>query len=192
MASLNEIDEAVSVLRANGAPEIAVLHCVSSYPAEPKEMNLSNIPVIQETFGVVPGLSDHTLSIFSAIASVALGACIIEKHFTLSRNDGGPDADFSLEPKELEELIKAVKDVKEAIGKPNNSAGKKESENLIFRKSLFAVENIKKGEKFTRKNIRCIRPGYGLAPKFLSSVLRKKANDDIKRGTPLKQGFIEK
>lgn len=190
MANFKEINEAISVLRANGASEIAVLHCVSSYPAEPEEMNLSTIPVLQETFGVVSGLSDHNLTNSVAIASVVLGACIIEKHFTLSRDDGGPDAGFSLEPKEFEELIKAIKEVKESIGKPSYGFGEKESENLVFRRSLFAIKDIKKGEEFTRENIRCIRPGYGLAPKFLPEILGHKTKKYIKRGTPLKRNLI--
>lgn len=185
MATLDEIKLAVSTLRKYGAPGVAVLHCVSSYPAQPDEMNLVTIPDIQKRFGVVVGLSDHTLGISVAIASVALGASIIEKHFTLHRADGGPDAAFSLEPEELKKLIVSVREVEKAIGKVQYGSGKKESENIIFRRSLFVVKDIKAGEKFTRENVKCIRPGYGLAPKFLPKVLGNIASANIKRGTPL-------
>lgn len=185
MSNFAELKEAVATLRKNGAPEIAILHCVSSYPAKPEEMNLATIPEIKKRFGVVVGLSDHTITTSTAVAAVALGASIIEKHFTLRRADGGPDAAFSLEPKELQELVKSVRQVEKAVGKPYLSLGKKESENVVFRRSLFAVKNIKAGEKFTRENIRCIRPGYGLVPKLLPQILKKRAKKDIKRGTPL-------
>ncbi|MFH1841396.1 MAG: pseudaminic acid synthase [Candidatus Nealsonbacteria bacterium] len=190
MASLEEIDLAVSTLRENGAPEIAILHCCSSYPAKPEEMNLATILDIRERFGVVSGLSDHTLTTSVAVASVALGASIIEKHFTLDRSEGGVDAAFSLEPKELKELVKSVREVEKAIGKVQYGFGQRESENVIFRRSLFVVKDIKKEEEFTRENVRCIRPGYGLAPKHLPEVLGKKAKEDIERGTPLNWDLI--
>ncbi len=192
MANLKEIAESIKTLRENGATEIAVLHCVSGYPADVEEMNLSTIPDIQKRFGVVTGLSDHTLSIETAIAAVALGASIIEKHFTLSRKDGGPDAAFSIEPEELRELVKKVRNTQSALGKPNYQLEKKEAENFIFRRSLFASEDIIAGEKFTKKNIRCIRPAFGLAPKYLPKVLKRSAAKNIKRGTPLSWKFIEK
>lgn len=190
MTSLDELELAISILRKNGATEILVLHCVSSYPAKPEEMNLATIPDIKKRFGVIVGLSDHTLGTSVAVASVVLGASIIEKHFTLRRADGGPDAAFSLEPEEFKELIKSVREVEKAIGKVHYGAGKRESENIVFRRSLFVVEDIKAGEKFTRKNVRCIRPGYGLASKYLSEILGKKSKKSIKRGTPLKWDLI--
>lgn len=192
MASLEELDLAISTLRENGASEIAILHCVSSYPAIPEEMNLATIPDIKERFGTVVGLSDHTLGISAAVASVALGASIIEKHFTLRRSDGGPDAGFSLEPKELKELVKSVREVEKAIGKVQYGSGKKESENVVFRRSLFVIKDIRVGEEFNRENVRCIRPGYGLAPRLLPEILGKKATKDIERGTPLSEDLIEK
>ncbi|MFH1462591.1 MAG: pseudaminic acid synthase [bacterium] len=190
MASIEEIELALKTLRDNGAREIAVLHCVSSYPALPEEMNLATIPDIRQKFGVVAGLSDHTLGTEAAIASVALGASIIEKHFTLSRAEGGVDAAFSLEPAELKELIRVVRTVEKAIGNVQYGSGAREAENIVFRRSLFAVEDIKAGEEFTRKNIRCIRPGYGLAPKFLPEILGKKAAKNIERGIPLSRDLI--
>ena len=190
MSSLEELKLAISVLRKNGASQIAVLHCVSSYPASPEEMNLATIADIRKKFNVVSGLSDHTLTISVAVASVALGACIIEKHFTLKRSDGGPDAGFSLEPKEFKEMVKSVREVEKAVGKAQYSVQKKESENIVFRRSLFVVKDAIKGEKFTRENVRCIRPGYGLAPRFLQKIIGKKSKKNIKKGTPLIWDFI--
>jgi len=192
MASLEEIKLALSILRENGASEIAILHCVSSYPAKPKEMNLATIPDIKKKFNVVSGLSDHTLEIDVAISSVALGTSIIEKHFTLNRADGGPDAAFSLEPNELKKLVKSVRKTEKFIGKIQYGAGERESENIVFRRSLFVVKDIKAGEEFTRENIRSIRPGYGLAPKFLPEILGKKATKYVERGTPLNWDLIKK
>ncbi len=192
MSSLEELELAISTLRENGAPAIAVLHCVSSYPAKPEEMNLATIPDIKNRFNVIVGLSDHTLTTSVPVASVVLGACIIEKHFTLNRADGGPDASFSIEPEELKQLVKSVRETEKAIGKVQYGSGKKESENIVFRRSLFAVKNIKAEEEFTRENVRCIRPGYGLAPKFLLEILGKKPIKDIKRGTPLIWDLVQK
>lgn len=192
MASFKELKSAISILKKNGASKIAVLHCVSSYPAKPEEMNLATISDIKKRFRVVTGLSDHTPGTIAAITSVALGASVIEKHFTLKRSQGGPDAAFSLEPAEMKQLVQNIREAEKAIGKVQYKLGKRESDNLVFRRSLFVVEDIKKGEKFTRKNIRCIRPGYGLAPKFLSLVLGKKSKENIKRGAPFKKIFIGK
>jgi len=191
MASVPELKLAIKTLRNNGAPKIAVLHCVSSYPAQPEQMNLATIADIAKKFKVTPGLSDHTLSITVPIAAVALGARIIEKHITLSRADGGPDAEFSLEPDELKQMVKSVREAQLAIGKPYYGLDKKESENIIFRRSLFAVKNIKKGEKFTEENIRSIRPGYGLTPKYYDKVIGKTAVKNIERGTPLNWNLIK-
>jgi pseudaminic acid synthase len=185
MASFEEIKTAVKTLKQAGAPQIAILHCVSSYPALPEQMNIATIPDIAKKFKVISGLSDHTLGLAVSLASVGLGACIIEKHFTLKRADGGPDAAFSLEPQEMKQLVAGVREAEKAIGRPTYKIGQRESENMVFRRSLFAVADIKKGEKLTRKNIRCIRPGYGLAPKYLDKVKGKTAVCDIERGTPL-------
>jgi len=190
MSSLPELKLAVSTLRKYGTPSIAILHCVSSYPAKPEEMNLATISDIKKRFGVITGLSDHSLSPLVPVVAVALGASIIEKHFTLSRADGGSDAAFSLEPEEFKELVKSVRETEKVIGRVRYGAGKKESENIVFRRSLFVVKDIKKGEKFTHENIRCIRPGYGLQPRFLSKALGRKAKKDIKRDTPLNWSLI--
>ena len=152
---------------------------------------LDAIPDIAKRFGVVSGLSDHSLGITAAVASVALGASIVEKHVTIKRSEGGPDAEFSLEPHELKELVRSVRDTENALGKVSYNVGKKEAENVVFRRSLFVVQNIKKGEDFTKNNIRSIRPGYGLAPKYIRSVLGKKARRDIKKGTPLDRTMIK-
>src|SRR3989344_5676736 len=190
MATEEEIRLAIRTLKRYGCPAIALLHCVSSYPTQPDQMNLATIPDIAKRFKVIPGLSDHTLGTAVSVASIPLGATIIEKHFTLKRSDGGPDADFSLEPHELKELVQSVRIVEKAIGKVKYGASKRESENIIFRKSLFVVQDIKAGESFTSKNIRVIRPGYGVAPKHLKSILGKKAKIKVERGTPLKLSHI--
>lgn len=192
MSSAKELNLAIETLKKSGCPQIAILHCVSSYPAKPAEMNLATIFEIKRRFKVVAGLSDHTVSNEISIAAVALGAEIIEKHLTLSRADGGPDAAFSLEPGELKELVKAIRDVEKAIGVPSLKTGKNEMENVIFRKSLFVVKDIKKGEKFTAENIRSIRPGHGLEPKYYRGIIGKKAATNIERGEPLKWKMLKK
>lgn len=191
MASKKEIELALKTLKKNGTKDIALLHCVSEYPAEPKDMNLETIPDLEKRFKVVSGLSDHTLGIASSIAAVSLGASIIEKHVTIRRSEGGPDAAFSLEPKELEELVKAVREVEKALGKPNYQTIKGESDNKIFRRSIFAVVDIKKGGKFTTKNLRSIRPGYGLETKNLDKIIGKTASRNITRGTPMSWKLIK-
>lgn len=191
MSSLEETETAISILREDGASGIALLHCVSSYPAKLEDMNLATILDIKERFNVVPGLSDHSLGISAAITSVGLGACVIEKHFTLQRADGGLDSSFSLEPDELNELVKSVRQAEKVIGKVQYGFVEQEKPNIIGRRSLFAIQDIKAGEEFTRENIRCIRPGYGLAPKFLPEILGKKAIKNIERGTPFDQNLIE-
>jgi pseudaminic acid synthase len=191
MASLNEIEKAVDTLYKNGTPEIAILHCVSDYPADPKDMNLSTIPDLANKFKVVTGLSDHTLGIATSIAAVALGASIIEKHVTLDRSEGGPDSAFSLEPEELDTLVKAIREVEQSFGKPVYSVTKNEKKNKIFRRSLFIVKDIKKGEKITRDNARSIRPGYGLGTEHLKNVLGRVAVQNIEKGTPLTWKLIK-
>jgi len=192
MASLEELRLAIKTLKENGAPQVAILHCVSSYPAKPEEMNLTTIPEISRKLGVVAGLSDHSSGIAASVASVALGASIIEKHLIISRKEGGPDAPFSIEPDEFSQLVKSIREAEKAIGKSLIKAGKRESENIIFRKSLFVVEDIKKKEVFTAKNVRSIRPGHGLAPKYYDTIIGKIAASDIKRGTPLSWRLIKK
>jgi sialic acid synthase SpsE len=192
MASLEELKLAIKTLKDNGSPQVGILHCISSYPAKPEEMNLATIPDISEKLDVVTGLSDHSSGITASIAAVALGASIIEKHLIISRKEGGPDAAFSIEPDEFSHLVESVRDAEKAIGKPYIQAGKGESENIIFRKSLFVVQDIKKGQKFTAKNVRSIRPGHGLAPKYYDKIIGKIAVSDTRRGTPLSWNLVKK
>jgi len=186
MASLTEIDEAVRAFRDTGGKQLVLLKCTSAYPSPPEEMNLHTIPHLSETFGVPVGLSDHTLGIAVSVAAVALGACVIEKHFTLSRAAGGPDAAFSLEPSEFRARVKAVRTVEKALGRVSYEVTAHETASRVFRRSLFVVEDIRTGELFTEQNVRSIRPGHGLSPKYLNDVLGRKAALDIKRGTPLR------
>lgn len=190
MASVEEIKLAIQTLRKFGTKDIVLLHCVSAYPASPTDMNLSIIPDMHKRFGVQIGLSDHTLGTDASVAAIALGACVIEKHFTLRRADGGPDSSFSLEPKEFTALVRSVRTVEAAMGTPSYAQSTDEKKMVIFRKSLFVVKDIKKGERFTPENVRSIRPGNGMAPKFYRSILGKHATRDIKRATPLRQSLI--
>lgn len=185
MATLAEIDEAVRTLREAGATQIALLKCTSAYPSPPEDMNLRTIPHLREAFGVPVGLSDHTLGIAVPVAAATLGACIIEKHFTLSRADGGPDSAFSLEPKEFRAMVEAVRTVERALGAVRYGPTEHESESLPFRRSLFVVKDVKAGEPFTEDNVRSIRPAYGLHPRYLDVVLGRRASRDIPAGTPL-------
>lgn len=185
MADAEEIQEAIDAAREGGCRELALLHCVSGYPAPAEDYNLRTLPDMMARFGLVTGLSDHTLDNTTAIASVALGASIIEKHFTLDRHGGGPDDSFSLEPKELAALCRDSKTVLLALGKVDYGRKSSEMGNAIFRRSLYAVENIAAGEPFTSKNVRSIRPGYGLPPKMLNEIIGKSAACYIPRGTAL-------
>ena len=185
MATRSEISDAVDAARGAGCKDLALLKCTSAYPASPTEMNLRTIPDLASSFGVVAGLSDHTLGNESALASVALGASIIEKHFTLSRSKKGPDSAFSIEPGEFKAMVDAVRTVEAALGDVIYEPTEGEAKSRIFRRSLFVVRDMKAGETFTLENVRSIRPGYGMAPKHLPEVLGKRASRDIKRGTPL-------
>jgi pseudaminic acid synthase len=185
MASLDEIDCAVRTLRNEGCTQLALLKCTSAYPSPPEEMNLRTIPHLAEAFGTPVGISDHTVGISAPVVAVTLGACIVEKHLTLNRNDGGPDAAFSLEPVELKAMVDAIRVTEKALGQVSYEVTKKEAASRVFRRSLFVVANMKKGEAFTAENVRSIRPSYGLSPKHLSSVLGRYARRDITRGTPL-------
>jgi len=185
MATLAEIDEAVRTLREAGCTELALLKCTSAYPAQPEEINLRTITHLSEAFGVPTGLSDHTLGIAVPVAAVVLGACIIEKHFTLSRKEPGPDSAFSLEPHEFKEMVDAVRVTEKALGKVHYEVIESETASRVFRRSLFVVENMKAGNLFTLNNVRSIRPGFGLPPKYLPDVLGSRAAGAIKKGTPL-------
>ncbi|WFS61217.1 pseudaminic acid synthase [Pseudodesulfovibrio thermohalotolerans] len=185
MASLSEIDEAVRTLRANGATDIALLKCTSAYPASPEEANLRTIPHLAKSFGLPAGLSDHTMGNGVAIAGVALGACIVEKHFTIDRSQGGPDSAFSMEPDEFASMVADIRMAEKALGEVSYEITRKQKDSKVFRRSLFVVEDIKAGEELTERNVRSIRPGYGLHTRYLKVVLGKKAVVDIPRGTPL-------
>jgi N-acetylneuraminate synthase len=185
MASEDEIGEAVKTAGDAGAKHIALLKCTSAYPAPPEEMNLRTIPHMAETFNVAVGLSDHTLGITVPIAAVSLGACIIEKHFTLSRNIPGPDSAFSMEPHEFKAMVDAIRCAEKSLGRISYDVSPREASSKAFRRSLFVVEEIKKGETFTEENVRSIRPSNGLPPKHLKQVIGKYAACDIEKGTPL-------
>lgn len=184
MATLAEIDEAVQTAREAGATQIALLKCTSAYPALPEEMNLRTIPHMAEAFGVPVGLSDHTLGIAVPVAAVALGACIIEKHFTLSRSVPGPDSAFSLEPHEFKEMVDAIRTAEKACGRVSYTVTEREAASRIFRRSLFVVKDMNAGDVFTEENIRSIRPGNGLNTRYLSEILGRRAKEDIKAGSP--------
>jgi len=190
MGSITEIEEAVNAAKKGGAKDIILLKCNSSYPADPKEMNLRTILHLKKMFNCPVGLSDHSLGIGVSIAGVSLGAQVIEKHFTLSRKIKTADSFFSLEPNELKELVENVRIVEKALGKVSYGLTKKERTSRVFRRSLFAVRNIEKGDVFSEENIRSIRPSNGLKPKHLRTILGKKAKKSIKRGTPLSWRLI--
>jgi len=186
LSNLSEIDEAVRALREAGANQVALLRCKSAYPASPEGMNLRIIPHMMDLFGVPVGLSDHTLGPVLAIGAVSLGACIIEKHFTLSRSVLSPDSSFSMEPHEFKVMVESIRLVEKALGEINYEPSKQELRNRVLRRSLFVVRDMKAGDKFTEDNVRSIRPGMGLAPRFLYDILGRRASCDIARGTPLK------
>ena len=190
MASFKELKEAIDLLRNNGCTQICMLKCTSAYPAKPSDANLTTMKDMAEKFNVVTGLSDHTLGIEVPITSVALGGCVIEKHFTLSRNSGSPDDEFSLTPDEFKQMVDSVRIVEQTLGKVTYGGVEKESSSKKFRKSLFVVEDIAKGEKLTNKNIRPIRPANGMHTKYYYDVLGETALNDIKRGTPLHVNLI--
>lgn len=191
MASVAELDEMVRTAKGNGCTNLTLLKCTSSYPATPKGTNLRTIPHMKELFGCNVGVSDHTLGIGVAVASIALGATVVEKHFTLSRADGGVDSKFSLEPKEMKLLVRECHNAWQAMGDVCYNTQEQEKKSLQFRRSLYIVENMKKGDVLTEKNLRMIRPGKGLAPKYYDVLLGKKVNQDIIRGTGMKWEYIE-
>jgi len=190
MATIGEIEEAVLAARNAGSREIALLKCTSAYPSPPEEMNLATIPHLSDAFRVPVGLSDHTLGIEVPIAAVCLGACIIEKHFTLSRSSGGPDSSFSLEPDEFRAMVDGIRIMEKAKGVVHYGPGETEAKSKSFRRSLFCIKDIAKGESFTEENVRSIRPGYGLHPRHLKEIMGCTAQTYIPRGTPLRWDMI--
>lgn len=192
MASLAEIDEAVAAVRRQGNDNLALLRCASAYPAITDEMNLRTMQNMAETFGVPVGLSDHSMGSVGAVTAVALGASIIEKHFCLDRSIKNPDASFSMTPSEYRQMVKDIRQAEKAIGRVKYGVSEQEQSNLAFRRSIFCVKDIKKGEKITEENVRIIRPGYGLKPKYYPEILGQTALRDIKRGTPVSFEMIGK
>jgi pseudaminic acid synthase len=192
MATVEEIAEAVQTARQSGAMQIALLKCTSAYPAPPDEMNLQTIPELSRRFEVPAGLSDHTLGIAVPVAAVALGACIIEKHITLSRAEPGPDSAFSLEPDEFKATVDAIRVAEKALGDVHFGFSTHEESSRIFRRSLFVVEGMKRGNIFTPQNVRAIRPGHGLHTRHLQEILGRRAACDIERGTPLNWNMVER
>ncbi len=191
MASKEEVHEAVNTLRTAGCRELILLKCTSAYPADPADANLVTIPDMAVEFGCPVGISDHTPGFSVSVAAVALGACLIEKHFTLSRADGGPDSGFSLEPAEFKDLVESVRTAEKSLGRICYGGTASEEKSKVFRRSLFVVKDVKKGERFTAENVRVIRPANGLMPRELDSVLGKTATKNIAFGTPLIRDMIE-
>lgn len=190
MATLSEIKEAIKTAKEAGAKGIVILKCTSNYPAEPADMSLRTIPVLQKRFKLPVGLSDHTMGTGASIAAVSLGACVVEKHFTLSRKIKTPDSFFSLEPEEFKHLVDNIRIAEDALGTRCYGLDKGQKASRVFRRSLFVVEDIRRGEVFTEDNIRSIRPANGLMPKYLKKVLGKRTKKDIKKGTPLAWSLI--
>lgn len=191
MANALEIEEAITAAREGGCNELAILHCVSGYPAPPSDYNLRTIPDMIHRHGLVTGLSDHTLDNTTAITSIALGASIIEKHFTLDRKQMGPDDSFSLEPKELQELCKKTKEAWLALGKVNYGLKSSEKGNIKFRRSLYFVADLKSGERIKQEDVRSIRPGYGASPKYLDSIIGQRVQVDVKAGQAVNLAILD-
>ena len=191
MTSVAELSDLVQTARENGCTDLTLLKCTSSYPASPEGTNLRTIPHMRELFGCAVGLSDHTLGIGAAVASVALGAAVIEKHFTLSRAEGGVDAAFSLEPAEMAQLVRECRTAALALGAVSYERAEQEQKSLQFRRSLYVVEDMKAGDVFTEKNLRRIRPGMGLSPKYYDVLLGQRVKQDVMRGTALSWDLLK-
>ncbi len=185
MATVEEIQEAVDAARSGGCEDITLLKCTSTYPADPKNSNILMIPDMKERFGCRVGISDHTMGVGVSVASVGLGAEVIEKHFTIRRSDGGVDSAFSMEPEEMKHLVRECKNAYLSLGEIKYGPINAEKDSLKFRRSLYAVKDIEKGETFTEENIRSIRPGCGLSPKYYSQIIGKRASKEIRRGCPI-------
>ena len=192
MATIEEIDEAVSTARKAGCEDIILLKCTSAYPATAENSNILTLNDLRERFTCETGLSDHTLGIGAAIAAVAHGACVIEKHFTLDRDDGGVDSAFSLDPKEMTQLVNESEQAWQALGQVSYGATEQEKESLVFRRSLYIAEDMVKGEVLNKSNLRCVRPGLGLAPKYFEQLLGMSVNRALKKGTAMTWDYVEK
>lgn len=191
VATLSDIEDAIDACKRMGNNQIILLKCTSSYPAKLEDANLNTIPNMKETFGVEVGLSDHTLGITVPVASIALGAKVIEKHFILDKSVGGPDASFSLEPMEFKQMVYAVREAEKALGKVDYSMTDNKKNSRLIGRSLFVVKDMKKGEIFTEENVKSIRPGYGLKPKYINMIIGKRSKCDIKKGTPINWEVVE-
>ena len=190
MGSKEEITDAIEAAKKQGNEQIVLLRCASAYPAISDEMNLRTIPDMKEKFKFPVGLSDHSMGSLAATTAVALGAQVIEKHFCLSREIKNPDASFSMEPEEFKSMVRDIRDVEKALGSVAYGPTEQEKENIVFRRSIFTVKEIKRGDLFTEDNIRVIRPGYGLKPKYYQEVLGKRALSDIAYGMPLTDNLV--
>ncbi|MCF7800162.1 pseudaminic acid synthase [Candidatus Babeliales bacterium] len=189
-SSITDLDEAINAIKSENNNKIILLKCTSSYPADPKDSNILTIPHMRKLFGCQVGLSDHTLGIGVSVASVALGVTVIEKHFTLSRADGGVDSKFSLEPQEMKSLVEESYRAWQALGKINYCFTKSEEKSIQFKRSLYVAQDLKSGDILTKDNLRVIRPGYGLHPRYYGELLGKKVSCDIKKGTPVKWDLV--
>ncbi|WP_297484115.1 pseudaminic acid synthase [Sulfurimonas sp.] len=190
IATIDEIQDAVDICRAEGNNDIVLLKCTSAYPAALEDANLLTIPNLAETFGVVSGFSDHTLGTTAPIVATTLGAKVIEKHFILDKSIGGADADFSLDKQEFSEMIKAVRDAEKLLGKVDYSMTEKKKKSRQFSRSLYVAEDIKEGEVITEKNVRSVRPGYGLHPKYWNTIIGKKATKNIEKGSAIQMDMF--
>ena len=190
MATFAELDETVEAARSAGCNDLVLLKCTSTYPSTPDDSNILTIPEMRSRYGCEIGISDHTMGIGVSVAAVALGATVVEKHFTLQRSDGGVDSAFSMEPQEMAQLVIETERAWQSMGKVQHGPTEKEKASLVFRRSLYVVADVKAGEKLTSVNVRAIRPGNGIAPKFYDEVIGKTAKRDIARGTPLSHDLI--
>ena len=191
IAYLEDIDLAVRTCLEEGNNKVILLKCVSSYPAPYENMNLSVIPNMKQTFDCICGLSDHSMGSEIAVAAVALGAKVIEKHFTLCRADGGEDSQFSMEPEEFSEMVRQIRNVEKALGHPTYELNKEQVESRIYSRSLFVVKDVQEGEIFTEENVKSIRPGIGLHTKYWDAILGQKARCNIEKGTPMDWKYVE-
>ena len=191
MATVAELDETVRTAREAGCHDIILLKCTSTYPATPENSNLLTIPHLRELFNVEVGLSDHTMGIGVAVGSVALGATVIEKHFTLRRADGGVDSTFSMEPEEMRQLVAESERAWQALGQVHYGVTEAEKTSLTYRRSLYVAKNMKSGDVFTAENLKTVRPGLGLPPKYYNILLGQAVKQDIKRGTPVRWDFLK-
>jgi len=191
IAEISDIELAIETCKKVGNNDITILKCTSAYPADPKDANLLSIPDIKSRFGVKVGLSDHTMGIEAAVVATALGASVIEKHFILNKTIGGPDAHFSLDEKEFTEMVKAIRTSEQMLGKVDYEMTEKKKKSREFSRSLFVIKDVKSGERITTENVRSIRPGFGIHPKFLSEIIGKEFTKDIEKGTPMSFELIK-